>query len=54
MSTKIRVEQLDIDNVAKQVRDRIGYLQQYNLKEDVLSSDIECDDIVLTYDNHLS
>ena len=49
MSTKIRVEQLDIDNVAKQVRDRIGYLQQYNLKEDVLSDDIKCDDIVYDY-----
>lgn len=49
MSTKIRVEQLDIDNVAKQVRDRIGYLQQYNLKEDVLSDDIQCDDIVYDY-----
>ena len=49
MSTKIRVEQLDIDNVAKQVRDRIGYLQQYNLKEEVLSDDIKCDDIVYDY-----
>lgn len=49
MSTKIRVEQLDIDNVAKQVRDRIGYLQQYNLKEDVLSDDIKCNDIVYDY-----
>lgn len=49
MSTKIRVEQLDIDNVSKQVRDRIGYLQQYNLKEDVLSDDIKCDDIVYDY-----
>ena len=49
MSTKIRVEQLDIDNVAKQVRDRIGYLQEYNLKEEVLSDDIKCDDIVYDY-----
>lgn len=46
MSTKIRVEQLDIDNVAKQVRDRIGYLQQYDLQDEALSEDISCADLV--------
>lgn len=46
MSTKIRVEQLDIDNVAKQVRDRIGYLQQYDLQDEALSEDISGADLV--------
>lgn len=46
MSTKIRVEQLDIDNVAKQVRDRIGYLQQYDLQDEALSEEISGADLV--------
>lgn len=46
MSTKIRVEQLDIDNVAKQVRDRIGYLQQYDLQDEALSEEISGVDLV--------
>lgn len=46
MSTKIRVEQLDIDNVAKQVRDRIGYLKQYDLQDEALSEEISGADLV--------
>lgn len=46
MSTKIRVEQLDIDNVAKQVRDRIGYLKQYDLQDEALSEGISGADLV--------
>lgn len=46
MSTKVRVEQLDIDNVAKQVRDRIGYLKQYDLQDEALSEDISGADLV--------
>lgn len=46
MSTKIRVEQLDIDNVAKQVRDRIGYLKQYDLQDEALSEEISGADFV--------
>lgn len=49
MSTKIRVEQLDIDNVAKQVRDRIGYLQQYDLQDEALSEEISGADLVYDY-----
>ena len=46
MPTKIRVEQLDIDNVAKQVRDRIGYLKQYDLQDEALSEEISGADLV--------